>query len=358
MVLHDPLYFLRTDYARMLVSSLKDGVSHAFTLFAPRRMGKTEFLLKDIKPLAEQSGFNVFYYSFMDGENPASDFQASLERFAVDIQSGGKAKSFIGSISKVDIAGFSIERQASTERSFRLSELIELIAADNHPTLLLLDEVQELARIKNTEGLIKSLRTGLDKHKDQIKTIFTGSSTNGLRVMFNDNKAPFFHFAHSLDFPLLGQEFTDFLADKYEERTRKKIERGQLYQAFQAMQFTPLYMRSSIQDMILNPALSIEQATKVRIEQMHENSNYPGIWKSLTAIEKLLLQQIAQGNTAVYSDEIRRLIAEQAGLERISTSTIQGNIRKLERKELLTKSGGTWGINSPLFQTWIVESTS
>lgn len=31
-------------------------------------MGKTEFLRKDITPLAEQLGWRVFYYSFLDAD--------------------------------------------------------------------------------------------------------------------------------------------------------------------------------------------------------------------------------------------------------------------------------------------------
>lgn len=356
--MQDPLYFPRADYAAKLVSSLKDGITHAFTLFAPQRMGKTEFLLKDIVPLAEKSGFNTFYFSFMDSAAPAADFQAALARFAAEIQTGGKAKTLIGSISKVDILGVGIERQTANEAMPRLSELIGMIAADNRPSLLLLDEVQELARIGHTEGLIKSLRTGLDIHKDRIKTIFTGSSTNGLRAMFNDNKAPFFHFAHALDFPHLGREFTDFLADTYQERTGKQLDHDALYRAFEAMRHTPLYMRAAIQDMILNPALSIGQATDARIAQMHENSNYPALWQGLTAMEQLILQQAAQGNAALYSSETRRAIAERAGLDAISPAVIQGNIRKLERKELITKSGGAWVVNNPLFQTWIKKHTA
>ena len=37
---------------------------------------------------------------------------------------------------------------------------------------MLLDEVQELARVSHTIGLIRSLRTGLDINQQKIKVIF------------------------------------------------------------------------------------------------------------------------------------------------------------------------------------------
>ena len=56
----DPLYFPRQKLAMIMLESLQEGITHAFTLFAPRRMGKTQFLLNDIAPAAQEMGFNVF----------------------------------------------------------------------------------------------------------------------------------------------------------------------------------------------------------------------------------------------------------------------------------------------------------
>ena len=67
-----------------------------------------------------------------------------------------------------------------------VSEVIEALAQSGKTVLLLFDEVQELARFDDTGGLIRSLRTGLDMHRAQVKVVFTGSSINGLRQMFSD----------------------------------------------------------------------------------------------------------------------------------------------------------------------------
>lgn len=352
----DALYFPRRKLAGMLTQSLYDGITHAFTLFAPRRMGKTQFLLKDVLPLAEQHGFNVFYFSFMD--NADADFQTALYRFAGEIQNGGRAKTFLSGISKVEVLGVGIERETAPAEMPRLSDLISLIAQDDKPSLLLLDEIQELARGKDNAHLVRSLRTGLDINQDKVKTIFTGSSTNGLRAMFNDHKAPFFHFSHALDFPKLGREFTDFLAAIYQARTGNEADGEAFYRAFEAFHFTPLYMRAMTQDLIVTPELSIEAAVQNRLAEMHASSDTARIWTELSAIERIILRRIAHGQTALYTAQSRREMAAEIGIEELSTSTVQGNIRKLERKELITRnSGNNTAINSPLLQTWIVENT-
>lgn len=356
--MQDSLYFHRPDYAAKLVNSLKDGITHAFTLFAPRRMGKTQFLLQDITPLAEKQGFNVFYFSFMDSANPAADFQAALTQFSANIQTGGKAKTFISGISKIDILGVGFERQTSPTPQYRLSELIGAIAADNRPSLLLLDEVQELARTKNTSHLIKSLRTGMDINQARVKTIFTGSSTNGLRAMFNDHKAPFFHFAHALDFPLLGHEFTDFLAAIYQERTNQRIDGADLYALFERLNHTPMYLRAIVQDMILNPALSLEEAA-YRMAEIKNQYNGIGQWQQLKPLERILLHDIAHNSEiSPYSQESRSRYAALLGIEKIGSSSIQAAIKSMTRQELISRNTQDGLIiSNPLFQTWIVENT-
>ncbi len=355
----DPLFFHRQAYAEQLVSSLKTGITHAFTLFAPRRMGKTQFLLQDVAPLAKAGGFNVFYFSFMDSENPAADFQAALYQFAQNIQAGGKIKTFLGGISKLEILGVGIERTSQETAMPRLSDLLHLIAADSRPSLLLLDEIQELARQSGTQGLIRSLRTGLDTNQTRIKTLFTGSSTNGLRAMFNDNKAPFFYFAHALDFPLLGKDFTDFLAGIYHDRTGQQIDQDELYRLFERLHHTPMYVRAIIQDMILSPSVSLADAAAARLEDLNAAHNEAGYWQKMKPLERVIIQDIARNpNPSPYSKESRRQYAERLGMDSVSNSSIQGAIRRMERHDWISKnSGGQLVINNPLLKTWIIEHT-
>lgn len=358
--MEDPLYFPRTELAAALLSSLKSGLSNAFTLFAPRRMGKTQFLTNDIAPAAEKNGFNVFYFSFMDNKDSASTaqfFHEALHRFALETRTGNGVKTFFGSLTKIDVLGVGLERETPPRDLPGISEIIAYIAADSRPTLLLLDEAQELARLPNTEGMIRSLRTGLDINQSRVKTLFTGSSTNGLRSMFNDIKAPFFHFSHALDFPTLGQDFIDFLAGVYHDRTGQQLDAEKFYAIFEQFNKSPMYIRAVIQDMIINLALSLEAAAQVRLGQMQENSNIPMQWKALSAIERLLLQSMAQGEVSPYGAEFREQAARILGVESVKVSTVQSAIRKLQRKDMISKFGNSaFQINNPLLQTWLKEN--
>ena len=59
-------HFPRTVLAQQIIGMFDSGLSNALTFFAPRRMGKTEFLLKDIKPYAEKQHWQTFYFSFLE----------------------------------------------------------------------------------------------------------------------------------------------------------------------------------------------------------------------------------------------------------------------------------------------------
>ncbi len=353
-IANDPLYYPRLKLAERLVMSLSDGIAHAFTLFAPRRMGKTQFLLNDVTPTAQEKGFNVFYFSFMDIDNETvtARFQKSLIHFTAELTTKDKAKNLLDSIDKISFMGASVSREKHATTP-TVSDIIETLAHAKKPTLLLLDEVQELSRLNDTQGLIRSLRTGLDIHKDKVKVIFTGSSITGLQALFNDSKAPFFHFAHDIAFPTLDKAFTDHLAIIIEDRTGQAINRDDLFNAFVKMNYTPLYLRAIAQDMILDPTLSLDTAISTRLVQLNDTGAYQSLWFGLNDIDKAVLITIANGIQSLYSKATTEKILSITK-QPITQSKIQASIKRLSKKDVISKTiRNEWIITEQAFKTWI-----
>ena len=65
-MIDDIWHYPRTALAKQVLGMIESGLSTALVFFAPRRMGKTEFLLKDVYPLAKSKGVLPFYFSFLD----------------------------------------------------------------------------------------------------------------------------------------------------------------------------------------------------------------------------------------------------------------------------------------------------
>lgn len=356
---NDPLYYRRTILAERLVSSLSDGIAHAFTLFAPRRMGKTQFLLNDITPIAKAKGFKVFYFSFMDVDNEtmAGRFQQALIQFTAELTTKDKAKALLATIEQVSFMGAAISRHQQAP-SPSTSDIIDTLAMAKQPILLLLDEAQELARSKDTQGLIRSLRTGLDVNKDRVKVIFTGSSITGLSALFNDSKAPFFHFAHDVDFPTLDKAFSDHLASIIEQRTGQHIDYNNFFSIFERLHRTPLYLRAIAQDMILNPNLTLSQATAQRMAQLNDTGAYQRLWNELNLMDKALLWQISNDISKPYSQANIKQLSSIVG-KTVTTSQVQATIRRLTQQDIIAKDiHSNWIIIEQAFKSWITETSN
>jgi predicted AAA+ superfamily ATPase len=62
----DIWHYSRSTLAKQVLGMFESGLSSALIFFAPRRMGKTEFLLKDMATAAKKNKWHVLYFSFLD----------------------------------------------------------------------------------------------------------------------------------------------------------------------------------------------------------------------------------------------------------------------------------------------------
>ena len=199
----DLWHYPRTDLAKRYVEAMNIGLSSTLALFAPRRMGKTEFLRKDLRPAAEAAGYRVIYVSLWEAQDdPAHALINAIANAANDRNILSKATSKIRRGPKITLTGGHLGMQAgisiggeeavdeSPKATIQLGQLMRQLAEGKPSVLLLVDEVQMLADEKQFGPLVTALRSALDAHRDRIKAIFTGSSQDGLRLMFQKEKAP------------------------------------------------------------------------------------------------------------------------------------------------------------------------
>lgn len=343
----DIWHYPRTELAHQVMSLFNSNLSHALTFFAPRRKGKTEFLLKDITPLAKEQDYQVFYFSFLDNTNAYSRFIYELNAF-----SQGKIARTLNRLSTVEIQG--IKAEINKLGNDDLLHALNTLANQNKPTLLLLDEIQALAGANNTP-LIASLRTALDTSKDKIKVIFTGSSREQLRQMFSSRTAPFFHFGQNLTFPDLDCSFTDHLASVFYQTTKRDLDNSELWQAFNEMNKSPQMVRALIEKMALNPLFDLATAKQELLSDTGVGDSYLANYQSLTALQQHLLMHIATGQGELYSAATKEQLSELLGLG-VATPAIQSAIRSLSNKGLLFRlDSGIYEIDDPFFKDWLLN---
>ena len=93
--------------------------------FAPRRMGKTEFLRKDILPLAEKKGWKIFYFSFLDiGNRVQEEFTSALANFAESIGAISNKNSIFSRVRKIGAEAIGIKANVEFDDKIQIPILI------------------------------------------------------------------------------------------------------------------------------------------------------------------------------------------------------------------------------------------
>lgn len=366
----DPWHFPRRELAESTLALLKGRLARALTLFAPRRTGKTEFLLKDLGPLAESQGHRVVYVSFWQA--PLSPLAVLLNALEKSLRRG----SFADKVRLVTVAltpklklsskvpGASADAEIDLTRLtgkppadmlLHLDDLIGRIARTAKPTLLLLDEVQELARDSANQPLVAALRTSLDKHRDGIATVFTGSSREGLQAMFSSRTAPFFHFATPIDLPVLDHRFVDHELAAFAKASKRKLERNVMLETFEKLDKSPYLFRGVLELLLANPALAVADALARLRDRLAVELRYPEQWLALTPLQRALALQLARGIDRPFSKDAREAMGKMIDTEAPTIARVQTALRRLSALGIATRWDERWSIDDGGFRTWMLE---
>ena len=367
----DPWHFPRRDLAGRTLLALTDGPSRALTLFAPRRRGKTEFLRKDLAPVAEAAGHRVVYISFWDPLEPLALLIAALERAVAERTSRGRTGALFGRlVPKVKVsasvpgveAGGELDLTALPDRArpallAHVDALLGRLERADRKTLLLLEEVQELARRDRDEALVAALRTSLDVRGDGLRTVFTGSSRDGLREMFSASRAPFFHFGTQLDLEPLGDDFVDHMIGQARRVTGREVDRSAAIGAFEALGRSPYHFRGLVEETVLRPGTSLDETLRGYRERLAEKQGYEAFWLGLKPLQRALLGVLASDVPRPFGSEaVARLEAETGGA--VAKSSVQRTLATLAADGVLDRWDGRWQFADDELRVWVSGATT
>ena len=366
----DPWHFPRPEFTEQVLTGLITGPARALTLFAPRRTGKTEFLLKDLAPLAEGRGHPVIYASFW--QTPLSPLAVLLYELETRLAGAGlgerirSAASALAPKLRLSAAPFGVGIEAEVDLSalrgrppdallLHLDGLLERLSQRRRPAILLLDEVQELARQPENEALVGALRTSLDRRAGRLRVVFTGSSREGLAAMFSVRRAPFFHFASQIELPPLGDAFVDHLVGVFRKASHRTLPRPEMIAAFHRMRRSPFVFRTLLDVLLHDPALAIEAAMSEVRNRVAASLDYSGVWLSLSPLQRATAQILATGTGRPFGAEFRKAVGEVLEQPPPSAGQIQAALRRLGRLELADSAAAGWRLADPEFADWIRE---
>lgn len=368
---NDPWHFPRTDLAERHFALIEKGLANALVLFGRRRTGKTEFLLKDLAPIAEKAKRTVVYVNFwasplapavvlsraldaaLKGGPLAGRIARATQGLSPSMKVGGGA-----GISGEAALEFKSAIEPAGDALTRIDDLFGKLTAGKHKALILFDEVQELAADHANASLIAALRTSLDTRKERIAAVFTGSNRDGLNAMFARRAAPFFQFATSIDLPPLDEAFVDHLIATFAKIIGTTLPRSNLIAAFQASHASPFFLRKLFEVLALDPKRDVEACAEALRVRLASDLGYDRIWLSLTPLQRALLAHFALGGGSPFAEASRESIGVAIGEAAPNPAQLQSALRKLMRVKLVLRLDGRsdYVLDDPELGTWITTN--
>lgn len=348
-------HYPRRDIAETILNLFESESTHAITIFADRKMGKTEMLIEDLWPLAEKAGYEVRYTSFwLDKSSPEKVFYDSLSVKKQDYSSIKARINVFGSYieTTTDLAN---EKGAAPSLQ-TISSQLEKLSKRKKKTLLLLDEVQQLAMGEGNDHFVAMLRTVLDTHKKKIHVVFTGSSQEGLLKMFSKHKAPLFNFSHQLDLPELTPSFVTYMTDAFHQASGKKINLAASLRVFTKAHRVPARFHDLLRTMLINGRKDIEIAFTEYKQSSGEQLRFNTDWQKLKPLDQSILLNIAQSKGNLFSEGERINFAASIGVEQISKSEVQRSLKRLKNLDIIESyTRGQYKFIELAFRDYILE---
>ena len=365
----DQWHFSRPELAAGYLGLFGLGLSSARTLFARRRMGKTEFLIKDLIPAAKQAGYLTAYVNLWDDdEEPAGALVGALygaiepnwwAKLARKANSPVRKLKASGKIPVFGEASVEAEMTADDKKfvGTLLSDALKAFDSQTKPLLLIIDEAQVLAAAAHS-NFAHALRAGLDVRKDRLKVIFAGSSESTLRTMFGRSSEPFFNWAPLEPFPLLGRDFIQFMVKKVNTITKHQLSMKHAVAAFDQLNNTPEFFRRFLERHLTYPFDGPEAALEFTKDHVFNSDQFRRQWTGLLPADRALLGMMADGKVSDFHGQAaREQLAALLGLPEAPPVNMPAHsLRRLQADNIVTKlAHGEYRFEDEAFAQWIRE---
>ncbi len=360
-------HFARPSLAKKYLHLFDVGLTAARSLFARRRMGKTEFLKNDFIPAAEKQGYLVVYANLWDLEiDPAT---ALVSEFYKAVAPKGfhkmweQLKSPMNSIKATGKVPGLVEASLETNLTksdskiagTMLMEAMHAFDKTKHALMLIIDEAQVLAYEENIH-FAHALRAALDTRKDRIKVIFAGSSETTLRKMFGVASEPFYNWAPLEPFELLGEEFVEAMVKQVNRISKYPLSHDEAMDAFKQLKGTPEFFRRYIEHYLINPVDGSKAALKATREKVFNDQNFQQQWGNLLVTDQIILRMLTQGVTDLYAKTSAQQLSAKLGIDEsaIDKNLFNNALRRLMKKNILTKMDyGVYQFEDEAFADWV-----
>lgn len=325
-------------------------------LFAPRRYGKTTWILLELQSFAEVWNVDFAYINlWSDRSDPVGTLATGLE-IAAGLRPDDRNTRVIQRDSSANVFGFNARQgypTVTTEIAVRVKAAMGALAKLERRTLLVMDEFQAIAEADQDRVAISAFRTALEHHGDQIVALFAGSVRSALIRLFRSRCEPLLEQATLIELPALGEDFARDRAAGLRERARTDLSEREVLDAFVTLGRSPLLLNEALTELAVRADLNLDAAVAEAIET-RGSADYGAQMAGLPDLDRDLLARIATGKRL--DSDIEDLALPDWTVEKRRMPRAQAAIKRLRRdgliEERLDHHAG-WAITDPLLQKWV-----
>jgi hypothetical protein len=367
-LIYEQWHFSRPKLAQSYLTLLRDGSGDPICLQAPRRLGKTTFLLTEVIPAAIKDGYLPVYVDvWQHRSDPLAAINYGLQE-AIDnleVPDSTLGRRLKTKVNKVGIGAASIDlgeepSRHRPESPFLLVDFLlkSLVRIAKIPVLLLLDEIQELAIMKDGEAIVSALRSAITKSKRSVRVIFTGSNQDRLRELFSQSRAALYEGASMLAFPALGEEFAQFVAARIRENLRREVRASDVSLAFERFQNQPRLLIDLVFVFASGDTTSFKEVLERHVDRIISDSSFQPILDRMTQLQRLVCQRLIAAADLTSADA-RKGYAMALRKKAVPSGTVGVALRALVDLHVLTKPSGARGhyaFDDPMFREWFTKA--
>ena len=362
----DPWHHPRAALAERYLQAFELGLQSAWGVFAKRRMGKTEFLNKDLLPAAKKRGYLTAYANLWGNkDDPAQTIVVAiataiepkgldkvLERLHTPLKKV-KASGKVGGLDEANLEAEFGEKGAVADSL--LAEILRKFDKTKKKLLIAVDEAQVLAS-KEHSNFAHALRAALDTRKTTIKVIFAGSSETTLRRMFARPSEPFYNWAPLEAFELLGRDFVEDMVEKVNRLSRFPLEVRFALKAFERLHMTPDFFRRFLTRYLTHAQMGADAALESTKAEVANDKEYVNVWGGLLEADKEVLKILAGGMKDLHGKAARERLGSVLGLGgAASMNTPAQALKRLQAETILTRlEHGEYRFEDEGFKDWVM----
>lgn len=339
---------------------LESGLTDAVTMFAARRMGKTEFVKRDLQPAAAAWHWDCCYVDlWRRRDDPEHGLVEALEEHVSGKSLASRLRRPNSLKAKAGSSGTGIEaewkgKDDAPELMTRLRDaMTALVGKGDRVVLLVIDEFQTLAAGKH-EDFVAAFRAAMLELRPSLKLFFTGSSRDALNSMFRRRRAPLLDSAMSLPLPTLGADFARDRAGVFRRMSGRETDPDVLAEVFEQVGRVPKYLNLIVLHMVVagttDPWVGFakwrDQEGEVRLGEQ---------WKTLNPLDKVIVEHLALGGADLFSRSFASKANERVQKGEVTPTKVQTAVKRLIREDILAPTGepGEYELEDRAFKIYV-----